>query len=98
MMSVFITTKLPKTQQGLAGGLLNSVLQLGVALTLGITDLIQVTTMERRGLASSYKYTFWFGVAASAVSVALVSLWGDVPKARSDLTADERTELIDTAA
>jgi MFS family permease len=98
LMSVFITTKLPKTQQGLAGGLLNSVLQLGVALTLGITDLIQVTTMETRGLASSYKYTFWFGVAASAVSVALVSLWGDVPKARSDLTADERAELTETAA
>jgi hypothetical protein len=98
LMSVFITTKLPRTQQGLAGGLLNSVLQLGVALTLGITDLIQVTTMERHGLASSYKYTFWFGVAASAVSVALVSLWGDVPKARSDLTADERAEFIETVA
>ncbi|KAJ4986832.1 drug resistance protein [Stagonosporopsis vannaccii] len=97
LMTVFITTKLPKAQQGLAGGLLNSVLQLGVALTLGITDIIQVATVGKVGLASSYKYTFWFGVGAAGVSVVLVSLWGDVPKATSDLTADERLELLQAA-
>ncbi|KAJ8115991.1 hypothetical protein OPT61_g2485 [Boeremia exigua] len=97
LMTVFITTKLPKAQQGLAGGLLNSVLQLGVALTLGITDIIQVATVGKDGLASSYKYTFWFGVSAAAVSVLLVTFWGDVPKATSDLTADERLELIRAA-
>lgn len=73
------------------------MLQLGVALTLGITDIIQVATAGKHGLASSYKYTFWFGVGASAVSVALVTLWGNVPKAKSDLTADERVELLRAA-
>jgi len=34
LMTVFITTTFSLTQQGLAGGVLNSVLQLGVALTL----------------------------------------------------------------
>lgn len=93
LMTVFITTKLPLKQQGLAGGLLNSVLQLGIALILGIADILQVATVEKAGLATSYKYTFWFGASAAAVSVILVSLWGSVPRATSDLTADEREEL-----
>lgn len=41
LMTVFITTVFPAEQQGLAGGVINPVLQLGVALTLGLTVIIQ---------------------------------------------------------
>jgi MFS family permease len=94
LMTVFITTTFPTEQQGLAGGVINSVLQLGVALCLGLTDIIQSGKVEEVGLGQSYKYTLWFGVGAGAVSLILMGVWGNVPKATSDLTADEKAELI----
>jgi MFS family permease len=93
LMTVFITTTLPSSRQGLGGGLLNSVLQLGIALCLGFTDNIQSYTREEVGLRRSYKNTFWFGVAAASLSLILMTIFGKVPKAKSDLTADEKAEL-----
>ncbi|KIX04923.1 uncharacterized protein Z518_05794 [Rhinocladiella mackenziei CBS 650.93] len=94
LMAVFITTQLPIARQGLAGGLINSVLQLGMALLLGLSDIIQSYTVEEVGLKESYKNTFWFGVAAGGASLVLILIWGKVPKAKSDLTADEKLELM----
>ncbi len=94
LMTVFITTTFPAAQQGLAGGVINSVLQLGVALCLGLTDVIQSATVEEVGLGGSYKNTFWFGVGAGAVSLVVMGAWGRVPMAKSDLTADEKRELM----
>lgn len=93
LITVFITTQLPKARQGLAGGLINSVLQLGFAVVLGVCDIIQSYTVEEQGLRQSYKNTFWMGVATSAASLVIVTIWGKVPKAKSDLTADEKLEL-----
>ncbi|EXJ86185.1 hypothetical protein A1O1_06555 [Capronia coronata CBS 617.96] len=93
LITVFITTQLPKARQGLAGGLINSILQLGFAVVLGLADILQSYTVETDGLQKSYKNTFWFGVAASSASLVLVTIWGKVPKAKSDLTADEKLEL-----
>lgn len=92
-MTVFITTALPKSQQGLAGGLINSVLHLGVGVILGLTDIIQSRTSEEQGLGGSYKNTFWFGVAVGGVSLVLMAVWGRLPAAKSDMTADEKGEL-----
>lgn len=92
LMTVFITTQLPKARQGLAGGLINSILQLGFALLLGFTDIVQSYTLES-GLRQSYKNTFWVGVASGGACLILVAIWGRVPKAKSDLTADEKLEL-----
>jgi MFS family permease len=93
VMTVYITTTLPSARQGLAGGLINSILQLGIALCLGLTDIMQSYTVDSQGLRQSYKNTFWFGVGAASVSLVLMALWGKVPKAKSDLTADEKAEL-----
>jgi MFS family permease len=93
LMTVFITTHFPSSSQGLAGGVINSVLQLGVALCLGLTDIIQSSTVEEAGLRRSYKNTFWFGVAVGSLSLLLMTIWGKIPKAKSDLTADEKAEL-----
>lgn len=93
VLSVFITTQLPSSRQGLAGGLINSVLQLGMALLLGVGDIIQSYTVDQAGLRQSYKNTFWLSVAVGGVSLVLMAFWGRVPKARSDLTADEKAEL-----
>ena len=93
-MTVFITTTFPVAQQGLAGGVINSVLQLGVAVTLGLADIVQSSTVRDVGLATSYKNTFWFGVVAGALSLVLLAVWGEVPKATSRLTAEEEEELV----
>ena len=93
LMTVFITTHFPSSRQGLAGGVINSVLQLGVALCLGVTDIIQSSIVEEAGLRRSYKNTFWFGVAAGSLSLVLMTIWGKIPMAKSDLTADEKAEL-----
>ncbi|KAL9107305.1 MAG: hypothetical protein Q9227_007757 [Pyrenula ochraceoflavens] len=98
LMTVFVTTSLPVAQQGLAGGLVNSVLQLGVAFCLGLADVIQSATVDEAGLGRSYKNTFWFGVGIGAVSLVVMVGWGRVPKAKSDLTADEKRELMREAA
>ncbi|KAF5640020.1 multidrug resistance [Fusarium tjaetaba] len=97
LMTVFVTTTFPTAQQGLAGSVINSVLQLGVAFVLALTDIIQSATVDEAGLAKSYKNTFWFGVGAAAVSLLILAVWGKVPKASSDLTADERAELMEEA-
>jgi MFS family permease len=91
--TIFITTQLPSERQGLGGGLINSVLQLGVAVCLGLTDIIQSETVPYQGLRKSYKNTFWFGVAAGTASLLLMVLFVNIPKAKSDLTADEKREL-----
>jgi predicted MFS family arabinose efflux permease len=96
-MTVFITTALPAAQQGLAGGLINSVLHLGVGVILGLTDIIQSATFEEEGLGVSYKNTFWFGVAAGAVSLVLMAIWGKLPAAKSDMTADEKRKWAEQA-
>jgi MFS family permease len=93
LMSVFITTQLPRAKQGLAGGLINSIFQLGIALLLGCSDIIQSYTVEKSGLKQSYQNTFWFGVACGGMALMLVTIWGRVPKAMSDLTVDEKMEL-----
>ncbi|KAH6977465.1 major facilitator superfamily-domain-containing protein [Ilyonectria sp. MPI-CAGE-AT-0026] len=97
LMTVFVTTTFPTAQQGLAGSVINSVLQLGVAFVLGLTDIIQSATVDEAGLGKSYKNTFWFGVGAAAASLLILTIWGKVPKASSDLTADEKAELLEEA-
>ncbi|KAK4934465.1 hypothetical protein LTR10_024279 [Elasticomyces elasticus] len=97
LMTVFVTTKFTVAQQGLAGAVINSTLQLGVAFCLGVTDIIQSATVADAGLARSYKNTFWFGVGVAAVGLVLMAVWGKVPKAQSELTADEKAELTHEA-
>ncbi|EGY20536.1 hypothetical protein VD0002_g8704 [Verticillium dahliae] len=97
LATVFVTTTFPTSQQGLAGSVINSVLQLGVAFVLALTDVIQAATVDEVGLRQSYKNTFWFGVGAAAASLLILAIWGKVPKASSDLTADEKAELLEEA-
>lgn len=91
--TIYVTTQLPSERQGLAGGLINSILQLGVAVCLGFSDIIQTNTFPRAGLRKSYQNTFWFGVGLGAVALLLMVLFVKIPEATSELTADEKREL-----
>jgi MFS family permease len=94
LMTVFVTSTFSSSQQGLAGGIINAVLQLGVAFSLGVADIIQTRALQHDGLGQSYKNTFWLGVGAGVLSLVIMAIWGRVPKATSGLTADEKEELM----
>jgi MFS family permease len=91
--NIFTTTSLPQRQQGLAGGVIMLLLHLGIAVYLGFADIVQVYTRESLTLQKSYQATFWFEVACAAIALAILVLFVKIPKAKSDLTVEERAEM-----
>ncbi|KAI9654267.1 MAG: hypothetical protein M1831_005432 [Alyxoria varia] len=92
--NIFISTSLPSRQQGLAGAAINTLLYLGIAFLLSLADVIQTETEEHKSLESSYRYVFWFMLACSTLSLAIMILFVRIEKAHSDLTLDEREALM----
>lgn len=90
--NVFITTSVPSAQKGIAGGLVNSVQHLGVAVLLGFADITQAETAHL-GLRQSYKAVFWFEAGTAGFACAVMALFIRIGRAKSDLTVDEKREL-----
>jgi MFS family permease len=90
--NIFITTSLPLKQQGLAGALINSLLQLGIAFFLGFGALIARET-ESEGQRQSYKYVFWFALACSGTALLVMATSVRIKKAESAHTVDELTAM-----
>ena len=95
--NIFISTNMPLQRQGLAGALINSVLQLGIAVFLGFADLTATET-EHKGAKRSYQAVFWFEVACASVALILLLGFVKIDKAKSDLTMEERAALEADAA
>lgn len=91
--NIFITTSLPKKQQGLAGAIIMILLQLGISVFLGFADIVQTYTQPNLGERESYHITFWFEVACAGTALIILVLFVKIEKAKSALTADEITEL-----
>ncbi|SMR43271.1 unnamed protein product [Zymoseptoria tritici ST99CH_1E4] len=89
--NIFFSTSLPARQQGLAGSLSNVILQLGIAVLLGFSEVIASETKEQ-GLRRSYQNVFWFNFACGAVAL-VVFMFVSIPKARSELTVDEKEAM-----
>lgn len=83
---------MPERRQGLAGALINSILQLSIAFFLGLADIIATKTQGpgQAGLSKSYKNVFWFEVAGAAFALAILVLFVRIDEAKSDMTADEK--------
>ena len=86
---------MPARRQGLAGALVNSILQLGIAFFLGLADVTAIAT-RGQGLKNSYKAVFWFEVAVAAVALIISVGFVEIKKAQSDLTADEKLAMQNT--
>lgn len=97
VVSIFLTTSMPAKRQGLAGALVNSILQLGIAFFLGLADITAIATRDQ-GLQKSYKVVFWFEVAIATVALAISAGFVKIKKAQSDLTTDERLAMRNTGA
>lgn len=100
--NVFITTAMPSRLQSTAGGVINSLLYLGMAFWLGVGELAVSSTILTRGeeavpLREQYRIGFWTGVGLAAVAMVLVSTIR-LGKAKAAMTADEKAEMDAAAA
>ncbi|KAI6710766.1 hypothetical protein PZA11_002671 [Diplocarpon coronariae] len=91
--NIFITTSLPRRQQGLAGSVIMLLLHLGIAVCLGFADIVNTYTLERLGTRQSYHAVFWFGVACAATALVILGLFVKINKAESELTFEEKEEM-----
>ena len=91
--NIFITTSLPRKQQGLAGAVIMLLLHLGIAVMLGFADIVNTYTVLRLGMRRSYHAVFWFEVACASAALVILVLFVKIKKAESELTVDERAEL-----
>jgi MFS family permease len=89
--NIFITTSLPSRQQGLAGALINVLLQLGIAVALGLADITVAQTAEQ-GVAKKYKNAFWLEVGLAGAALVVFLGFVKVDKAKSQATADEKVQ------
>jgi hypothetical protein len=96
--NIFITTSLPKAQQGLAGAVIMILLHLSIAIFLGFADIVNTYTLARLGTKKSYQMVFWFEVACAAVALIILVIFVKIEKAQSQLTVDEMIELEAEAA
>ncbi|KAL9065666.1 MAG: hypothetical protein Q9157_007405 [Trypethelium eluteriae] len=87
--NIFITTSLPTRRQGIAGALVNVLVQLGMAVCLGWADVVAAATAEQ-GLTKSIKAALLFEVSCSAMACVLLVGFVRIDRAKSDLTADEK--------
>lgn len=91
--NIFITTSLPRKQQGLAGAVIMILLHLGIAVCLGCADIVNTYTVGQLGERRSYHVVFWFEVACAAVALAILISFVKINRAESEMTVDEREEL-----
>lgn len=78
---------------GVAGGLVNTILHLGIVFCLSVAGIIQAEELQHRSLFKSYKSVFWFGLATASVSLLLIIAFVKVDKAKSEYTVDERRQI-----
>ena len=91
--NIFITTSMPLRRQGLAGALINSVLQLGIAFFLGFADVTVTAVQSSKGLRAAYKAAFWFEVGCAAFAFIVLVLFVRIARQRSEFTVEERLAL-----
>jgi len=91
--NIFITTRMPLRRQGLAGALINSVLQLGIAFFLGFADVTATAVESKKGLRTAYKAVFWFEVGCAAFALVILVLFVRIARQKSEFTVEERLAL-----
>lgn len=68
--NIYVTANLPLHQQGLAGGICNTVLFVGIRLATGLADSV-VAASFAKGLLTAYKSAFWLAFGLATVGLLL---------------------------
>ncbi|KAI5285908.1 hypothetical protein KEM52_002223 [Ascosphaera acerosa] len=90
---IFITTNQPAERQGLCGALINSILHLGIAVLLGVADIIHEAVLDRRGGTPARRAVFWFQFACAIASGVLMVFFVRIKPQAGELTVDEKRAL-----
>ncbi len=88
--NIFITTSLPKSQQGLAGAVIMILLNLGIAVLLGFADIVHTEVQDRLPMREAYHAVFWFEVACASTALLVLICFVKIKKAESELTVEEK--------
>jgi MFS family permease len=91
--NIFVTTSLPRKQQGLAGAVTMLLLHLSMALYLGFADIVNMSMLPALGERNSYRAVFWLEVACGVSALLILVAFVKIKKAESAMTADELQEL-----
>ncbi|KAB8296009.1 hypothetical protein EYC80_008822 [Monilinia laxa] len=92
--TIFITTSLPSSQQGLAGALINSIMQFAIAVCLGISQIVSDWAEDKSGsLRDGYKAVFWFEVICASIALCILIPFCKIDSATAGLTGDERQNV-----
>ncbi len=90
--NIFITTNMPKSQQGIADACVNGLVFLGMSFFLGWADLA-VSMHSSEGLKESHKVAFELGIGCAGGAILLVIFGIRIDKAKSSLTVEEKEQL-----
>ncbi|TGO26005.1 hypothetical protein BPAE_0068g00390 [Botrytis paeoniae] len=91
--TIFITTSLPSSQQGLAGALINSIMQFSIAVCLGLSEIISNAVQNKSGsLRDSYRAVFWFEVTCASIALCILIPFCKIDSATAGLTDEERKD------
>lgn len=91
--NVYLTTNLPREQQGLAGALINFTLFIGSAFSIGIADIASAELKKTEmPLKDQYQSIFWLGFGIACVAL-VIALFIKLGRAGSRLTAEEEAAL-----
>lgn len=90
--SIFITTNIPKDQQGVAGACINMLVFLGMTFFLGWADFaVNSTSRPDAGEAGeNFRPAFYLGIACGGAMILLVLGFIRIGRAKSDLTVEEK--------
>lgn len=91
--NIFITTSLPQAQQGLAGAVIMLLLHLGIAVCLGLADIVNTWTLASLGDKKSYQAVFWFEVACAGAALVILVCFVKIEKAKSTWTVEEQEAM-----
>lgn len=91
--NVYLTSSLPKKQQGIAGALINFTLFIGSAFFVGIADIAASELKKKHmKLKDLYQYIFWLGFGVACVAL-LITLFIRLGRAGCRLTHEEEAEI-----
>ncbi|PQE15743.1 drug resistance protein [Rutstroemia sp. NJR-2017a BBW] len=89
--TIFITSSLPPSQQGLAAALINSIMQLSIAICLGVSTVIEEATKEK-GLLHSYRSVFWFEVGCASLALCILTTFIKIDSANADSSSVRKVD------
>lgn len=94
---IFITTSIPRDQQGVAGACINGLVFLGMSFFLGWADFAVNSTSGNKSPSSAadksgenFKVAFYLGIACGGAVILLVLGFIRIGRAKSELTLEEK--------